>query len=168
MMSNSNAFEEGNNSGDKASSCAEMPPVLRGLVTHIDAIAAGADATNGSDGRGNKIQNDELPPSPVATVELLRQIDDLYETYTRLVEVVYRSLAPTAAPSSGDPTDVEQADVIIRELKGRVGALQAGIRSKVHQVGRFALINHLNLEVQQRQAAVARMESVLATTRRHI
>ncbi|CCW67667.1 unnamed protein product [Phytomonas sp. Hart1] len=159
-MSSGNVLDESSKIRVDAS-ILDMPPELRRLVGSIDVMAE-AEASGENNAKSEEIRNNEPPPFPTPSLALLEQIDELYTSYTWLVEAVCRSLGPTAAPNE------DEAEVIIQELKERVGRLQAGIRSKIHQTGRFALLNHLNSEVEKRQAALTRMESVLATAKRHL
>lgn len=120
------------------------------------------------------------PPPPVPTAVLLRRVDELYAAYTRVVALACRSLEPhTSNTHTSDSTPTTTPTTAAAQLEAEMAEaaaayercaaeLQAGIRSKVQQTCRIAVIEHLRAEVQQRQAAVDKMESTLEVARRHL
>lgn len=95
----------------------------------------------------------EAEVQPVPTVELLAQVDAFYLTFSQIVELL---------SVSDDMAMVEQR---IAQFRQQIQTLRDDMWSKRAQVGRFELIEHLKQEIDQRQRAVVKIESVLEAVR---
>lgn len=104
---------------------------------------------------------DPLPQQPAATADVLRRVDALYSAFVHITELTGKSLAP----ESDQEHCLEDATKAVAEYSLLVAELQAAIRSKVHQTARFAMLQELQMEIQERQTTVTKMEATLHATR---
>lgn len=146
-----------------------MPPALQALVVRT-ALATSRDSS--------APLSQPPPPHPTPTAQLLRRIDDLYAAYVRIVELTCHSLQVEAAvvaastpqeSAASNRAALQRAAVeATAAFEQCAGDIQAGIRSKVQQSARIALIDHLRAEVARRRAAVDSMEKTLAIAQKHL
>lgn len=135
-----------------------MPDKLRQVVARVQAPAVPSYSSLSA-------------PPPVPTAVLLQDIDRLYSAYLQLMQLSVKSYdlceANDSRATAETGMEMESAsETIQQELEGIIGKLQYGIRTKVSQTGRMAMIEYLRGEVEERRAAVHKMENVLQEAQR--
>lgn len=122
--------------------------------------------------------------TPARTVDLLREVDKLYEDFCGIVELlshpnnvstqVLSSSPPpfqgvvvdTSCSTSDNPLPVvAMMHQRTQQWQARVGSLQRGIRSKIEQTARFAIVQQLKKEISERHQAITKIESVLQSVK---
>lgn len=126
-------------------------------------------------------------PLPVRTVDLLQMVDLFYEDFCRIVELHSRSkevqnnsalnscspestkeerLCCSSESKAANPIlEVTMMQECLLRWQSRVVSLQQGIRSKIEQTARFALVHQLKKEISERHHAITKIESVLQSLR---
>lgn len=158
-----------------------MPVALQEVVVRSLMAASGSNVAvlpSLASLQTRSLQPVQPPPDPTPTVRLLERIDDLHAAYVRLVEVTCLSLQSAANPSGATDGSEQQsaASQTLEKESAEAAAtlaqcaadIQAGIRSKVQQTARIALIGELRAEVARRRAAVAKMESTLGVANKYL
>lgn len=122
-------------------------------------------------------------PLPARTVDLLQMVDLFYEDFCRIVELQSRlkevrnnssltscspgstkeeSLCCSSESTAIHPiSEVAMMQECLLQWQSRVVSLQQGIRSKIEQTARFALVQQLKKEISERHHAITKIESVL-------
>lgn len=122
-----------------------------------------AAATKGPSSSSSSIASPAVVERPVPTTALLQQVDSIYHQFTQVVRLMSHAKRARReeSPSSSRQKLCVEMEQATGALKTKVAHLQKGIRSKIEQTGRFAIVHQLKQEIEERRTAIAKIEAVL-------
>lgn len=160
-----------------------MPPRLKSLVL---TNAAGASSATSEEREEQCKLYMQSAAHPTPTLALLQQVEALQGAFLSMVKIIAQQHAiqhnsssgnaiettgtSVSSSSSGSTADsiqkLEEMHRATDHLVSIISGIQMGIRSKIGQTSRFAIIEQLKKEIDERRRAVNHIDSVLQSIRR--